>query len=76
MVLNYQPQNLEALLVLAAAQIELGMDRRAKATTEIIRGRFPSVNVEVWLEKSPYHIKEVVERWKKDLASAGAIEGL
>lgn len=76
MVLDYQPHNLEALLVLAAAQIELGMDRRAKATTEIIRGRFPSVNVEVWLDKSPYQIKELVERWKKDLASAGAIEGL
>ena len=76
MVLNYQPHNLEALLVLAAAQIELGMDRRAKATTDIIRGRFPSVNVAVWFDKSPYQIKEVVERWKKDLASAGAIEGL
>ncbi len=76
MVIDYQPHNLEALLVLAAAQIELGMDRRAKATTEIIRGRFPSVNVEAWLDKSPYQIKELVERWKKDLASAGAIEKL
>ena len=76
MVIDYQPHNLEALLVLAAAQVELGMDRRAKATTEIIRGRFPSVNVEAWLDKSPYQIKELVERWKKDLASAGAIEKL
>ena len=76
MVINYQPQNLEALLVLAAAQTELGMNRRAKATTEIIRERFPSVDVAVWFDKSPYQIKEVVERWKKDLASAGAIEGL
>jgi adenylate cyclase len=76
MVLNYQPQNLEALLVLAAAQTELGMNRRAKATTEIIRERFPSVDVAVWFDKSPYQIKEVVERWKKDLASAEAIEGL
>jgi len=75
MVLNYQPQNLEALLVLAASQTELGMYRRAKATTEIIRERFPSVDVAVWFDKSPYQIKEVVERWKKDLASAGAIEG-
>jgi TolB-like protein len=76
MVIDYQPHNLEALLVLAAAQVELGMDRRAKATTKIIRGRFPSVNVEAWLDKSPYQIKELVERWKKDLASAGAIEAL
>jgi hypothetical protein len=76
MVINYQPQNLEALLVLAAAQKEMGMNRRAKATTEIIRGRFPAVDVAAWFDKSPYQIKEVVERWKKDLASAGAIEGL
>ena len=76
MVINYQPQNLEALLVLAAAKTELGMNRRAKATTEIIRERFPSVDVALWFDKSPYQIKEVVERWKKDLASAGAIEGL
>ena len=76
MVINYQPKNLEALLVLAAAQTELGMNRRAKATIEIIRERFPSVDVAVWFDKSPYQIKEVVERWKKDLASAGAIEGL
>jgi TolB-like protein len=76
MVLNYQPQNLEALLVLAAAQTELGMYRRAKATTEIIRERFPSVDVAMWFDKSPYQIKEVVERWKNDLASAGAIERL
>jgi hypothetical protein len=32
--------------------------------------------VEAWLDKSPYQIKELVERWKKDLASAGAIEKL
>jgi len=76
MVLEHQPHNLEALLVLTAAQVELGMDRRAKATAEIIRGRFPAVDVQAWLDKSPYRTKELVERWKKDLASAGAIEPL
>ena len=76
MVLDHQPNNLEALLVLAASQVELGLDRRAKATTELIRGRFPSVNVEAWLDNNPYQIQESVERWKKDLASAGAIERL
>lgn len=74
MVLDYQPHNLEALLVLVAAQVELGMNRRAKATTEMIQGRFPSVDVEAWLDKSPYQIQELVQRWKKDLASAGAID--
>ena len=74
MVLDYQPHNLEALLVLVAAQVELGMTRRAKATTEMIRTRFPSVDVKAWLDKSPYRMKALIERWKKDLASAGAIE--
>ncbi len=33
MVLEHQPHNLEALLVLTAAQVELGLDRRARATS-------------------------------------------
>ncbi len=73
MVLDYQPHNLEALLVLAAAQVELGMDRRAKATTQMLRQRFPGVDVEAWFDKNPYQIRDVVERWKRDLASAGAM---
>ncbi|MGA9595333.1 MAG: tetratricopeptide repeat protein, partial [Acidimicrobiia bacterium] len=74
-VLDYQPNNLEALLVLAAAQVELGMDRRARATAELIKERFPSVDVEDWLDKTPYHRRDVVERWKVDMTSAGAIVG-
>ena len=73
-VLEYQPNNLEALLVLAAAQTELGLDRRAHATVDLIRERFPSVDVEAWIDKSPYQKQEIVDRWKGDLASAGAIE--
>jgi tetratricopeptide (TPR) repeat protein len=73
-VIEYQPHNLEALLVLAAAQAELGMDRRANATAELIRERFPSVDVAAWLEGSPYQDHEIVARWKEDLAAAGAIE--
>jgi len=72
-VLEYQPNNLEALLVLAAAQTELGLERRARATGELIRSRFPSVDVNEWLEKTPYQRRELVERWKGDLMSAGAI---
>ncbi len=71
--LEYQPNNLEALLVLAAAQTELGLERSARATGELIRSRFPSVDVERWLEKNPYQRRELVERWKGDLMSAGAI---
>lgn len=73
-VLDYQPYNLEALLVLAAAQVELGLGRRARATAELIRNRFPSLDVKGWLDKTPYQRREIVERWKGDLVSAGAID--
>jgi len=73
-VLEYHPHNLEALLVLAAAEVELGLDRRAHATAQLIKEQFPSVNLEKWLDKNPYQSHELVERWRKDLASAGAIE--
>nr|MDJ0499047.1 tetratricopeptide repeat protein [Acidimicrobiia bacterium] len=72
-VLDYQPNNLEALLVLAAAQVEMGLERRARATVELIMERFPAIDVEDWLEKTPYQRREIVERWKGDLAVAGAI---
>ncbi len=70
-VLEYQPENLEALLVLAAAQSELGMERRARATVDLIARRFPAVDVEAWLEANPYQQREIVDRWRDDLESAG-----
>jgi len=73
MVLEYQPQNLEALLVLAAAQVELGLDRRARATVEQIRDRYPNVDVAEWLDGNPYRSRDMVSRWKDDLIAAGAI---
>ncbi len=73
MVLEHQPNNLEALLVLAAAQVELGLDRRARATAELIRERFPTVDVEAWLDRNPYSSPEMVSRWKDDLAAAGVL---
>ncbi len=73
MVLEYQPNNLEALLVLAAAQIELGLDRRARATVELVRERYPAVDVAEWLESNPYQSREAVARWRNDLVAAGAI---
>ena len=72
-VIEYQPNNLEALLVLAASQVELGMDRRARATSELIKERFPAMKVEDWLARNPYQDAGMVERWKKDLAAAGVI---
>ena len=74
MVLEHQPHNLEALLVLTASQVELGLDRRARATVELIRERYPSVDIAEWLDRNPYQDKDLVDRWKEDLVSAGAIE--
>ena len=73
-VLAYQPNNLEALLILAAAQAEQGMDRRARATAEQIRERYPSVDINQWLDAKPYQVPEMVDRWKKNLVQAGVIE--
>ena len=74
MVLEHQPHNLEALLVLTAAQVELGLDRRARATAELIRERYPAVDVAQWIEANPYQGRDMVERWKADLVAAGAID--
>jgi tetratricopeptide (TPR) repeat protein len=72
-VLDHQPHNLEALLVLAAAQAELGMDRRAHATADRIEEQFPSVDIADWLDRNPYQDREVVARWKADLVAAGVL---
>ena len=74
-VLSYQPHNLEALLVLAAAQKELGLDRRAEATARVIRERFPSVDVADWLTTRPYQDEAITERWTADLAALGLVPG-
>jgi len=73
-VLEYQPNNLEALLVLTAAQVELGMRRRANATAQTVRDRFPSTDVGDWIDRSPYQDRETVKRWKDDLAAVGLTE--
>jgi adenylate cyclase len=73
-VLEFQPNSLEALLVLTAAQSALGMDRRARANADLIKERFPAIDVAAWLDKNPYQRPEVVERWKADLTAAGAID--
>lgn len=74
MVIEHQPNNLEALLVLAAAQAEMGLERRAQATGRLVRERYPSVDVVAWLESNPYQSREVVGRWRRDLVTAGVID--
>jgi tetratricopeptide (TPR) repeat protein len=68
-VLEYQPNNAEALLVLAAAQAEMGLDRRARATADRFRAAFPTLNVANWLDRSPYQDPALVARWRADLVS-------
>ncbi len=68
-VLENQPNNIEALLVLAASQHQLGLRRRAKATARTIQSQFPSLDVEAWLDSQPYQDPHLIDRWKSDLAS-------
>ena len=52
-VLEESSDNLEAMLVLAAVQAEMGLDRRARATAEQIRDRFPAMDIDHWLTHPP-----------------------
>jgi tetratricopeptide (TPR) repeat protein len=72
-VLEYQPKNIEALLVLAASQVELGRERRAAATAQTIRDSYPTLDVEEWFERNPYQDDALVTRWKADLAAVDLI---
>lgn len=73
-VVEFQPNNLEALLVLAATQAELGLERRARATGEAITDQFSPKAVEEWLASSPYQDQESVARWRQSLVAAGVLE--
>jgi adenylate cyclase len=71
MVLERQPNNLEALLVLTATQVELGLDRRARAAADRIRDAYPATDIDAWLERNPYQDEAIVRRWRADLAAVG-----
>ncbi len=74
-VLESQPANLEAMLVLAAAQVELGLTRRARATADAIRERFPGTDIADWLDRQPYQESQLVSQWKSDLATLDLVRG-
>lgn len=63
--------NLEALLVLAAAQEGLGLPRRARATAATIIDRFPHVRCEDLAAHHPYRDPAILRRWEGHLAAAG-----
>jgi adenylate cyclase len=73
-VLEYQPNNAEALLVLAASQAEMGLDRRAHATADQFRAALPSFDVSAWLDRSPYQDPAMVARWRADLATLDLVK--
>ncbi len=73
-VVEHQPDSLEALLILAAVQAEMGLDRRARATAERARAQFPTVDFDRWLEHHPYTDRALVERWRESLTTAGLFE--
>jgi len=70
-VVSHQPNNLEALLILAASQAALGLDRRANATAGVIKDRFPQTRRDEWLDANPYQDETFVDRWRADLEHAG-----
>ncbi len=74
-VIEHYPDTLEALLVLAAVQTEMGLTRRARATAENIKERFPSLDFDDWLRNHPYKDRAIVDRWRQDLIAAGLIHG-
>lgn len=72
-VLGHQPHNLEALLVLTAAQQEMGLDRRARATAQIVKDNYPALDVEAWVAERPYQDPELTERWRRVLSAVDLI---
>ncbi len=73
-VVEHHPNNLEALLVLAAAQNRLGLTRRAGATAQMVKDTFPGVDVNRWIDGNPYQDQEQVDRWKSDLRDVGVLQ--
>jgi tetratricopeptide (TPR) repeat protein len=63
--------DLEALLVLAASQQALGLTRRARATAQTIRDRFPGLRREDLSGRHPFRDPAILERWFAHLAAAG-----
>jgi adenylate cyclase len=70
-VLQITPDNLEALLVLAAAQAALGLERRARGTAAVIAAKFPATRRSDLTRLHPFQDPAIIERWADHLARAG-----
>jgi adenylate cyclase len=70
-VVDRQPDNREALQVLAASQQALGLHRRARAAVELLRERHPGTTVDDLPRRHPFRDPEIIERWTAQLSAAG-----
>ena len=66
--LKYIPDS-RPLLVLAAAQVELGLERRARAMADRVRESFPTLDADAWLARNPYQDEAIVRRRRAELAT-------
>lgn len=67
----HRPHDLEALLVLAAAQQALGLRRRARATAATIIDAHPQTRRADLVAQHPFRDADVIDRWVRHLAEAG-----
>jgi len=70
-IVDRQPDNLEALLVLAASQQALGLRRRARATVEMLLDHHPHVRRDDLPQRHPFRDPDILARWSAHLAAAG-----
>jgi adenylate cyclase len=70
-VTDGQPDNREALLVLAASQQALGLTRRARATAATLLEHHPNVRRDDLPRRHPFRDASVIARWSAHLAEAG-----
>lgn len=65
-----EPNNVETLLVSAAAQQALGLRRRARATVASIVDRFPDARCQNLASRYPYRDPNILQRWTTHLVAA------
>jgi adenylate cyclase len=70
-VVERQPDNREALLVLAASQQALGLQRRARATVGMLLDRYPDARRDDLPHRHPFRDPDIIARWSDHLAAAG-----
>jgi TolA-binding protein len=70
-VLETHPDDLEALLVLGAAQQALGLTRRARATVDTIERLYPGLRRDALWKHQPYRDPTIIDRWATHLSAAG-----